>query len=71
MKYARLWFVALVLVAMMRLEPVCLEEYTDPIYPAVLVMECDFYDYEVPIPPPQPFFSFLDQKTGLWKEEWK
>lgn len=69
MRYARLWFLVAVVTVLLRLESISLEDAADPIvvHPVEACDDIEAPSLYVPLPPDQPFFSFLDQETGLWK----
>jgi hypothetical protein len=69
-KYARLWFVALVAVCCFRLEPTDIEDILDPVIVSEPDVEvCEPPSMFIPMPEPRGWFSFLDQETGAWRQD--
>lgn len=69
MKYVRLWFVALVVVALLRSEPVYTVEVVRLTPSSSMWIDLNEAEPEAapPMPDPEPWFSFLDQTTGTWR----
>lgn len=69
MAMVRLWFVVILAVGLFRDRPFI--EVEDDVVPEPSVyIEPEPVDHYVPVPE-REWFSFLDQETGIWKEEYK
>lgn len=72
MKYTRLWFVAMIVGAILSGEPERVEPVTvSSFYFQNMSLEETDGDGYVPLPPQQEWRSFLHQKRGTWREDCK